>query len=234
MNHARSWVLLFLFFFWASVCAAQPSSQPNPDAEARRLFESAEIHFRLQDFSTALDEYKAAYQLSTRPGLLFNIGQCYKQLKRYDEALKSYQAFLAASPNSALRPEVELLLIETERLHKEALAADSQPTSTPNTLPATMIATLPSQPNAGPTIDPRVKPLLYTAVGSASLGLLSLGVGLSAALKSKEAEGLDPDTVVSKGKQARVFGHISEGLFVTASVTALGALILKHSSQKEP
>ena len=231
MKRARLW--LFSLLFWASLCTAQPSSQPNPDTEARRLYESAEIHFRLQDFSAALDEYKTAYQLSSKPGLLFNIGQCYKQLKRYDEALKSYQAFLAALPNATLRPEVELLIVETEQLRKEAIAAAS---SQPTTLPATMLATLPaSQPTTRPEkpVDPRVKPLFYTALGGASLGLLASGLGLSAALKSKDAEGIDSEAVVSKGKQARVFGHISEGLFVTASVAAVGAILLKRASQKE-
>jgi tetratricopeptide (TPR) repeat protein len=231
MIRARIWLLGLLC--WASLSVAQPSSQPNPDAEARRLYESAEIHFHLQEFSLALDEYKAAYQLSSKPGLLFNIGQCYKQLKRYDEALKSYQAFLAALPNSSLRPEVEILIIETEQLRKEAISAAS---SQPTTLPATMLSTLPaSTPTSIPISlppDPRIKPLFYTALGGASLAIISSGIGLRAAFQSNDAEGIDPAIVVSKNKQAKIYGHISEGLFVSASVATIGAIVLKRNTQK--
>lgn len=235
------WVWLLLFF-WAPAAWAQPASQPtsqpasqptsqaSADAEARRLFESAEIHFRLQEFALALDEYKAAYQLSSRPGLLFNIGQCYKQLKRYEEALKSYQAFLAQFPDSTLRLEVELLIAETEQLIRE-----STPTSTslPFSMPATTLSSATTQTTQPPPLDRRPALLFYAALGSTGLALIASGVGLSAAIRSQDAEGIDPQIVVSKGKQAKVFGHVAEGFFVTAGVSATGAFLLKRSSQKK-
>src|SRR5262245_24860925 len=94
--------LLCLLSLDRAVALAQGSGKPSKEdrAEARRLFDEAERHYKLQEYQEALDRYKDAYRLSNLPELLFDIGQCYRQLGRYEEAIRSYQWFLRDDPKT--------------------------------------------------------------------------------------------------------------------------------------
>ncbi len=107
------------------------------DQAARILFESARTAFNAGDYATALARFKQAYEASARPGLLFNIATTLDRLRQDDEALATFERFLAADPGVANRAEIEARIrslraaIETrdraaqvEREHAEQLARD--------------------------------------------------------------------------------------------------------------
>ncbi len=50
------------------------------------------------NFKVALSELQAAYKLDPEPDLLYAIGQVYAKLDRCDDAIKTYQAYLATRP----------------------------------------------------------------------------------------------------------------------------------------
>jgi tetratricopeptide (TPR) repeat protein len=91
---------------------AAPQAQGNPppgslDQAARLLFESARTAFGEGDYTTALARFRQAYEASPRPGLLFNIATTLDRLRQDDEALATFERFLAADPNVANRTEIE-------------------------------------------------------------------------------------------------------------------------------
>jgi len=100
----------------------------DPKQDARKHVESADIDYKLGKFSEALAEYSAAYELYPVPALLFNIGQCHRNLQHYDQALFFYNGFLRDAPADAPNRElVESLVKDTQadldRQHAEQEAA---------------------------------------------------------------------------------------------------------------
>ena len=108
----------------ASIAYAQPRPAPDAgaptappmqggatsdslDQAARLLFESARAAFNAGDYQTALARFKQAYEASARPGLLFNIATTLDRLRQDDEALATFERFLAADPGVANRAEID-------------------------------------------------------------------------------------------------------------------------------
>jgi tetratricopeptide (TPR) repeat protein len=81
---------------------------------ARRHFERGEKLFALGKFDEALDEYQKAFDAKPLPGFLFNIGQCYRNLGDYDQAIFSFKKYLKADPKAGNREKVEQLIDELE------------------------------------------------------------------------------------------------------------------------
>ena len=58
--------------------------------EARKLFEEGQLHYKLGRFDEALETYRKAYEVLPLPAFLFNIGQCYRQLKNHERSVFFY------------------------------------------------------------------------------------------------------------------------------------------------
>lgn len=99
---------------------ASPALAQDQDLQlARAWFVRAETHYRMGDFTKALNLYRSVYKLSSRPHLLFNVAQCYRQLVKrgreggglnnMEQAVFYYRLYLAdwkrafngASPGNA-------------------------------------------------------------------------------------------------------------------------------------
>jgi tetratricopeptide (TPR) repeat protein len=93
----RIWMLLVV----VAVVARLGTAHADDKAEARKHVEAADISYKLGDFTHALEEYTKAYQLFAAPPLLFNIGQCHRELKQFEKALFFYEGFLRDSPADA-------------------------------------------------------------------------------------------------------------------------------------
>ncbi len=99
----------------AVLALAAPARAGDPTAEARRHVATADTEYKLGQFEQALAEYSAAYQLFASPALLFNIGQCHRNLKHYEQALFFYRGFLRDAPADAPnRATVEGLVRDTQ------------------------------------------------------------------------------------------------------------------------
>lgn len=81
----------------------EPAAQTD-DQEARSLFEAGETAYHAGRFERALEYFQRAYELSARPGLLFNIANASDRLHRGREALEAYRRFVELDPESPNAP----------------------------------------------------------------------------------------------------------------------------------
>src|SRR5437879_1811566 len=79
--------------------SAAPAYSDANTAKAKQLFDDGVTNYNLSHFEEALTAFEAAYRLRHDPAFLFNIAQCQRNLKRYEEAQRSYRAYLRESPD---------------------------------------------------------------------------------------------------------------------------------------
>jgi tetratricopeptide (TPR) repeat protein len=87
-------------------------------AQAKEHYKTAETHYRLREFDQAVVSLKESYRLYPNPLLLFNIAQCYKELKDYEAAISFYENYLDKMPKADNRAEVEKYLKEVKTAKK--------------------------------------------------------------------------------------------------------------------
>lgn len=68
------------------------SRPSNP--EARQKLTAGTRLYRLREFEKAIEEYKAGALKEDSAVFYYNLGQCYRQLGRYEDAIWHYQRFL--------------------------------------------------------------------------------------------------------------------------------------------
>ena len=87
-------------------------------ARAAALVKEGNRAFDAGDYTAALSKFQSAFGLYASPRILFNLGQCYDRLGRYDEATESFEGFLAraASAPAPARAEAQRAL---EELHSK-------------------------------------------------------------------------------------------------------------------
>jgi tetratricopeptide (TPR) repeat protein len=107
--------------------AAAAAPAPNTDdlANAQLHFQAGSTAYEAGDFTTAIQEWKAAQQLRPAPLLNFNIGLAYEQLGRSRAACKYYLRYFAEVPQAPERQDIEARLKCSEAL------ATTQPSAVP-------------------------------------------------------------------------------------------------------
>lgn len=103
----------------ANTPQAAPAHTPDT-AQAREHYLRGERLFALGRFGEAMAAYEAAYELSSLPELLFNIGQCHRNLGNYESAVFSFQQFLKHKPEAPNREAVRALIQELETAMADA------------------------------------------------------------------------------------------------------------------
>ena len=147
---------------FALLAAADPGVAGDPgaradDGSARALFERGEVKFNLGNFEAAAADYQAAYELDHRPALLFNVGQCYRNLENYERARFFYRRFLTLDPQTPNRRETESLIdLMSKRLDEQRAKVD--------------LAARPGEPPSGAAAPPAFAPTLQRTEGQATDG----------------------------------------------------------------
>ena len=166
-------------------------------AEAQRHYTQGTKLYNLSMWKAALEAFQQAYLAKPDPALLFNIGQCQRQLGDSQGAANSYRAFLRESRNLSVaqRDQVQTILEQMEAAIRATRvnqpSTGSAPPAPPPTEPAP--AAMTSTPTSTPAVvepPPRdsvsaKKPLykrwyLWAGVGAVVLVGVGLGVGLTA------------------------------------------------------
>jgi tetratricopeptide (TPR) repeat protein len=101
----------------------QVAAEASP---AQAFFAQAEQAFSERKFAEALSLYLSSYQLNGFPELLFNIGQCYRNLEKMSDAIFYFQRYLALKPDAENRDAVQRLIAELKL---------AQPATTPALAP---------------------------------------------------------------------------------------------------
>ncbi|WP_163989502.1 tetratricopeptide repeat protein [Pyxidicoccus caerfyrddinensis] len=139
IRSASSWLLIALPLFAAAASAAPPkpgaASKEDPKSAARVLFDYAQREYDLGNFNDALSGYSEAYRLVPEPALLFNIGQCHRQLGQYERAAFFYRRYLALDPESPDAPLVNELIqtMDTKQAELENKSRQGTPLAVPLT-----------------------------------------------------------------------------------------------------
>jgi len=159
--------------------------QSLPTPEARDHLAAGNRLYRLREFDKAVQEYKAGALLEDAPVFLYNLGQCYRQLGRYEDAIWHYERFIdRAKPSGEIKEAVDGFVKQMkDELQKKAMTQ-------PPTDPADGKATPP--PPKPITIVDRAEPWYADrfAWGLAGGGALAVGVSIGFLVGAK---GLDDD-----------------------------------------
>ena len=143
-----------------------PATPPSTD-EAREHYERGLAKYNLAEFDAAIVEFKASYELSKAPRLLFNIAQAYRLKKDYPSALYFYNTYLRADPNPPNLDDVDQKIDEMKRAIDAERKAAAAPPPPPKPQPPP------------PPVDHRPSKRALTIGGSvvAALGVASCAVG---------------------------------------------------------
>lgn len=123
-----------------------PLAKPSSTIAREHLSQGNKL-YRVREFEKAIEEYKAGAITDDAPVFAYNLGQCYRQLGKYEDAIWHYERFLSrANPSGEFRVSVESFVtqMKNEREHK----AMSQPPTEPApaaSLPTASIVSLPTK-----------------------------------------------------------------------------------------
>ena len=115
------------------------------DQRARIHFQSGTAHYDAGDYEAALREFTAAYRLSERPALLYNIYLTQERLGNLQEALDNLRGYLESDEVPGDRRQV--LTLRLENLERRLAAGDQE------VEPAVDEAALPPMDTYVPTED---------------------------------------------------------------------------------
>lgn len=131
---------------WAVFCSgavarAQTAIGRPTKPEAVAHFKQGNAHYKVRDFEKAVEEYKAGALIEASAIFDYNLGQCYRQLGKYEDAIWHYERYLhsgiaTAQESDSIKHWITQMKAEIEQQAK----------STPPTEPATM------QPEGQPAI----------------------------------------------------------------------------------
>ncbi len=111
-------------WFWVGVvmCASTFVHAQDARQEAREIAAEGTRHYNMGRFEEALAEYQRAYDVFAAPQLLFNLGQCQRELGNHEQAVFFFERFLEQMPDA---PNVETVrgLIVDVRAEMEREAA---------------------------------------------------------------------------------------------------------------
>lgn len=195
------------------ICVGLWPLQVAQAGDYKTHYDLAMALYQAQKFDDAIPEFKAAYEREAKPGLLFNIAQCYRKAGHPREAIDYYDRYLSSEPriDNEMRKKVDGYLAEArntlaalelemkQRLAEEKAAREREREPAPQALlPATPSeplppALLPMAPRetAAPRrhSDPAAQPVykrgwFWAALGG---GVVALGVatGVGIAVGSK-------------------------------------------------
>lgn len=227
-RHGRGLVLASLLAGWlismvATTAHADALAKPT-DATAREHLSTGNRYYRLREFEKAIEEYKAGAVKEDAPVFYYNLGQCYRQLGRYEEAIWHYERFLErGTPTGEVEVAVKKFIAQMrDELGKAAMKqppVEPAPPSAPNSTSA--------EHPLPPIEHRRGMPLqrkLAIGVGAAGSVSLALGVvfGLRASSFQDDADATcpmstcdradDANKLIDRGKTNALYANVAFGI----------------------
>ena len=211
------------------------SSGAATDEIARSHAENGGRYFQLGRYADAAREFQAAYELSQRPELLFNLARALENAGSDREALAAYERFEAAGS-----PGIEAANLRTRI---EALRARLRPTAPI----APLVPVVPRRPPIAPAPSPLVErpedsrslalPVTLLGAGGALL-LTGLALGLTVSSTYSDLEARCTGRVCDPSLQGdadaastrAVIGDVLGGVGLAAIAAGVVVLLLPPSS----
>jgi tetratricopeptide (TPR) repeat protein len=133
-----AWILSALVFLAATAAHAdeRPVAAPaSAEAAAREYYRIGNAHFDAGRYLEAQAAFAAGYEMSQRPGFLWNMAECARLLKDDARALELYRRYVSAAPHDAPQRADAEKRVE-ELAPKPALAPAPPKPATPATTAA--------------------------------------------------------------------------------------------------
>jgi len=123
--------------------------------KAKSLYDNGVTDYNLGHYEEALVSFEQAYRIRHDPAFLFNIGQCQRQLHKYEDAERSYRAYMRESVDlpQTTRDQVQKLIAEMNKAVEDARSKQPPIGAQPPTEPRQQPAIAPQATSAPP---PRV------------------------------------------------------------------------------
>jgi len=220
-----------------SVNSYAQSSSATTDEIARSHMENGGRYYQLGRYADAAREFQAAYELSQRPELLFNLGRALENAGRDREAFDAYERFeTAGSPGidpATLRSRIEAL---RARLPRAAAPVAPTVTLRPPT-PVTPTPTPPPRVERPAASRSLALPITLLSAGGALL-LTGLALGLTVSSTYSDLEGRCSGRVCDPALQGdadaastrAVVGDVLGGAGLAAIAAGVVVLLLPRSS----
>lgn len=148
---------------------------PKEKRQAQKHIAKATEAHQAGQYDLALTELKAAYELDPQPDLLYAIGQVHVKLDQCEDAIASYEKFLATNPPD----EPTAAANEAIEACKAQLAAKAAPPPDPEPEPQP-----PPPPPPAQDSKPFYKDVLGTALVSGGTVSAVVGIALYASARS--------------------------------------------------
>jgi tetratricopeptide (TPR) repeat protein len=156
-------------------------------AKAKQLYDDGVTNYNLGHYDDALTAFEMAYRVRHDAAFLFNIAQCQRQLHRYEDAERSYRAYLRESPNlpATTREQVQKLIGEMEHaVYEQQSKQPPTGTQAPNASPPgetqPVQSSAPTEQAARPTIEARATSESRSPWFTSRSGWLLTGIGVAA------------------------------------------------------
>lgn len=138
-------VVLLLGPLVPSAWASDPALAEPKEPEARQHFVKGNRLYRIRKFEEAIAEYQAGAVIEVMPVFDYNLGQSYRQLGEYKDAIWHYERFLK---NGRPGPDLHALVTNFLRQMRAELERKAM------TQPPTEVASETSSPRAAPRGPP--------------------------------------------------------------------------------
>jgi tetratricopeptide (TPR) repeat protein len=125
-KHAVRSLISFLLVL-LSFSAGRASADDESFRRAKGLYLDGKKEFERQRYEVAYHLFERAYEVSSRPALLFNMATCLSRLDRPREAAAKLRDYLDRMPNESQRASIEDSIRELkERATEQVLAAHAE------------------------------------------------------------------------------------------------------------
>ena len=156
----------------AQTNAPGAATPPKEKAEAKAHYDQGTVHFNLDEWPQAIEEFRAAYRAYPDAIFLYNIAQCYRKMGNPAEALSFYKKYLRERPDAPNRAEVEKRIDELEAA--QAKSREAPPSGVTPPMPGMPpAASLPETASTAPTAAPPGQPAPPLAIGTAAPPVLA-------------------------------------------------------------
>lgn len=167
----------------AIVCSAgsvfADGKLPPMAPEAKAHLEKGLRAYDVQSYAEAIDEFRAGYQIDTRPEFLYALGQAERLSGDCKGAMEAYRSFLRTNPSSRQEGSAKKNLQRCARELEAAASAAPRPPASVE--PAAERAAVPPPPEPVPP-PPAPAPYYRDMLGGAALGVGLAGIGAGGAL----------------------------------------------------